>query len=56
MKFYKKYIKIETKGAFRTAYYEDCKNESIYCGTYTKSYSTEEIKKDVLKELRQRFA
>lgn len=56
MKFYKKYIKIAASSCFKSVYYNDGVNEELYCGQYTKSWSNEEIKSDVLKELRNRFS
>lgn len=56
MKFYKKYINIVVGSCFKSVYYNDYVNEELYCGNYTKSWSNEEIKNDVLKELRRRFS
>jgi len=46
---HKRLITIVVKGSFKIAYYLD-----IYCGQYTKSWKTSQIKEDVYRELKER--
>ena len=57
-RFYKKYVYIEKVGNIYKAYYNDYSEEfsDMYCGQYSKSYTSAEIKEDVIKNLTERFS
>lgn len=46
---HKQMIQIVLKGSFKNVYYCD-----IYCGQYSKSFTSTEIKEDVYNELKER--